>query len=143
MTAIRDARRERRVAVDLSATVSMNGRVIAARTRDISRHGLCLISDVQIPGDTELKVKLVLSLGARTTTEPLVLTSRTVWCTALFGKYQVGAKFVNIDHDQKRFLDLFMRFLNGELQPAGMAETDPDDDPREEDRHDKDDPFRP
>jgi hypothetical protein len=136
-----DARREKRKAIDVNATVSVDGRVVAARTRDMSRSGLCLISETEIPRNTDLAIRLVLSLGEHSMSEPLLVSGRSAWCTALFGKYQVGVMFVNVDADQGRFLDLFMRFIDGEVRPAGY---DPGPDPAPPERpEDKDDPFRP
>jgi hypothetical protein len=122
--------------------VSIDGRTVGARTRDLSRSGICLISDTPIPKDTELKVDLVLSLGTDTMSEPLIVTARAIWCTPLFGKFQIGAMFVKVDADRRRFLDLFMRFIDGEVNPVGHEPAhDPSD--RPERPEDKDDPFRP
>ena len=137
-----DARREPRRPVDVTATVSIDGTLVPVRTRDVSRSGICLISDTEIPRDTHLMLKLVLSLGTGTVSEPLMVAGRTIWCTAIAGKFQVGAMFVEIDAHRRRFLDLFMRFMDGELNPVGhepasgtFERSDPVDD--------KDDPFRP
>lgn len=140
MSERREARREQRLATELSATVSVDGLALAVRTRDISRSGLCLISDARIAPETELTVKLVLTLGPTTTSEPLMLSGRAAWCTALFGKFQVGVKFVEVEGERRRFLDLFMRFLSGEIRPAGAPEVEPDG--PQETPGDKDDPFR-
>lgn len=138
----RDSRREERRPVDISATISIDGHVVPARTRDISRSGICLISETEIPCDTELKIQLVLSLGGDTMSEPLLVTGRTIWCTAIFGKYQVGAMFVQIDRERRRFLDLFMRFVDGEINPLGHEPASESRD-RPLPIEDKDDPFRP
>ena len=135
-----DARREQRKAIDLKATVEVNGRAVSVRTRDISRSGMCLVSDTQIATNTTLDVQLVLSLGAEKMSEPLWVAGSAVWCTALFGRYQVGVMFVDLDDEQARFLDLFMRFIDGDVRPAGY---DPGPDPKPERPEDKDDPFRP
>ena len=135
-----EARREKRKTIDINATVSVEGRVVVAQTRDISRLGLCLVSDTEIPRNTDLEIRVVLSLGESNMSEPLLLSGRAAWCTALFGKYQVGVMFVDLDANQYRFLDLFMRFIAGEVRPAGY---DPGPDPAPPERpEDKDDPFR-
>ena len=54
-----EARREARRPIDINATISVDGRVIAARTRDMSRLGLCLISNAPIARNTELEIRLV------------------------------------------------------------------------------------
>lgn len=143
MKKVRDSRKEPRRAVTLNATVSVEGKVVAARTRDMSRSGICLVSDTSLPRDTELGVELVLTLGPSTVSEPLRLLARTVWCTGMFGKFQIGAKFVGIDPERRRFLDLFMRFIDGEVNPAGAAAAGDHDDSGPHHEHDPDDPFRP
>jgi len=137
----KDSRREQRKAIDVNVTVSAGGKVVAARTRDISRSGLCLVSDAEIGRDTDLELRLVLSLGTQNMSEPLLVGGRSVWCTALFGKYQVGVMFADLSDEQLHFLDLFMRFIDGDVRPAGY---DPGPDPAPPERpEDKDDPFRP
>jgi len=137
----RDSRGERRRAVEINATVSVDGRSVAVKTRDISRSGICLVSGAEIKRDSELTISLVLSLGKDAVSEPLAVTGNAVWCTALFGKYQIGVKFIRLDAERRRFLDLFMRFIDGEVSPAGH---DMDTEEREaEPLEDKDDPFRP
>ena len=136
-----DTRREKRKAIDVNATVSLDGKALTARTRDISRLGLCLVSDTEIPRSTNLGIRLVLSLGEHSMSEPLMVRGRAAWCTALFGKFQVGVMFVEVDAEQHRFLDLLMRFIDGDVRPAGY---DPGPDPAPPERpEDKDDPFRP
>jgi hypothetical protein len=138
----RDSRRELRRSVEVNATVSVNGRGVPARTRDISRSGICLVTETEIRRDTELMIELVLSLGADAFSEPLLVAGRSIWCTPMFGKYQIGVVFIDVNAERHRFLDLFMRFLDGELNPVGH---DPPSAPLEptEIPEDKDDPFRP
>jgi hypothetical protein len=137
----KDSRREQRRAIDINVTVSVGGTKHGARTRDISRSGLCLLSDTEITRDTDLELRLVLSLGNQNMSEPLMVGGRSVWCTALFGKFQVGVMFADLDDEQLRFLDLFMRFIDGDVRPAGY---DPGPEPSPPERpEDKDDPFRP
>lgn len=138
----RDSRREERRSVDVRATISVGGLNVVARTRDISRSGICLVTETEIPRDTELNIELVLSLGADTMSEPLLVTGRSIWCTPMFGKYQIGAMFVQLNADRNRFLDLFMRFIDGDVNPVGH-EPATDTPERKELPEDKDDPFRP
>lgn len=138
----RDSRREQRRPVDVNATASINGRNLVVRTRDISRSGVCLLSESEIARETELEIQLVLSLANNSVSEPLRVGGRVVWCASLFGKYQVGVMFVRLDAEQNRFLDLFMRFVDGEVNPAGL-DSGPEEVERSEPPEDKDDPFRP
>ena len=88
-----------------------------------------------IPRDTEISLELVLTFGDAGTSEPLKVIGRVAWCTALFGAYQIGVKFVKVDDDLARYLDMFVGFLDGTLAPGehGPAKrnyggrADPDD----------------
>ena len=137
-----DARREQRRPAEVSATVSIDGRGVAVRTRDVSRLGVCLISDTEIPCDTELKMDLVLALGTDEMSEPLSIMGRAIWCTPMFGKFQIGVMFIRVDPVRRRFLDLFIRFIDGEISPTGHEPRS--EHPASRARpEDKDDPFRP
>ena len=84
--------------------------------------------------DTEISLELVLTFGDAGTSEPLKVIGRVAWCTALFGSFQIGVKFVKVDDDLARYLDMFVGFLDGTLAPgdafSGEEEAraaDPDD----------------
>jgi hypothetical protein len=130
-------RQHPRFSVDLEVAVSVASVRFDARTRDMSRAGMCLIAVQPIPRDTEISLELVLTFGDAGTSEPLTVIGRVAWCTALFGSYQIGVKFVKVDDDRARYLDMFMGFLDGTLAPEGMGSDE------EELRRggDPDDPF--
>jgi hypothetical protein len=121
--------------VDIQVAVSVADEKFAARTRDMSRAGLCLIGEQPIPPDTEISLDLVLTFGEAGTSEPLKMLGRVAWCTAMFGAYQIGVKFVKLDDDRARYLDMFLGFLDGTLAPDGgtfsgedeALAADPDD----------------
>ena len=148
----KDTRRHPRFNVELEAVVkTAHGKQLVARTRDLSRSGICLITDAALPVGEPLVVQLVLSFGANTFSEPLRLDSHVVWCTSIAKVYQVGSMFDDLTEEQVEFLDLFLRFLDGTLAPRGLstAETDHgnDDHAAEDDEAPvspdvKDDPFR-
>ena len=121
--------------VDLQVAVTVADAKFAARTRDMSRAGLCLIGEQPIAADTEISLELVLTFGSEGMSEPLALVGRVAWCTALFGAYQIGVKFVKVDDDGARYLDMFVGFLDGTLGPGDLfsGEQEPLADP--------DDPF--
>jgi hypothetical protein len=130
-------RQHPRYNVDLRVTVSVASVRFQARTRDMSRAGLCLVAMQPIARDTEIGLELVLTFGADGMSEPLALLGRVAWCTALFGAYQIGVKFVNVDDDQKRYLDMFVAFLDGTLAPGTLF---PDEEEAASET-DRDDPF--
>ena len=64
---------------------------VAARTRDLSRSGICLIATAGIPGGDPLVIELVLSLGDNAFSEPLRLNAHVVWCTPIAQSFQATA----------------------------------------------------
>ena len=69
--------------------------------------------------------------------EPLHVQGAVVWCTSLFGAYQIGVMFVKVDEERARYLDMFIGFLDGSLA-AGDFLGDEDSIVK---RIDPDDPF--
>lgn len=133
---IKDSRQAPRYPVDLQVTVWARERQLSARTRDLSRTGLCLVMGHQIPLETRIQVRVVLTFAAGGYSEPLTLAGRVVWCTALFGAFQIGVIFVDLDRERARHLQMLVAILDG-------SPSDPADD-EDTDRHgDPDDPFRP
>ena len=115
-----DLRRHPRVSVDVQANIHMaDGRKLIARTRDLSRSGMCIITTAALSPGEKLRIELVLILGTSSTSEPLALGARVVWCTAISGAFQVGAKFDRVSPKEASFLDMFMRYLDGSILPAG------------------------
>jgi hypothetical protein len=137
MTETHQTRRQHpRFNVDVQVSVSVANENLAARTRDISRAGLCLIATQPIARETEVALEMVLTFGDDGVSEPLSILGRVAWCTALFGSYQIGVKFVKIDDERAKYLDMFVGFLDGTLAPGGLfseeearrpAAPDPDD----------------
>jgi hypothetical protein len=140
--AARPSRRQhQRYNVDVQATVSVANEKLDARTRDMSRAGLCLVTTQPIARDTEVSLELVLTFGEDGVSEPLAIDGRVAWCTALFGAYQIGVKFVKIDDERARYLDMFVGFLDGTLAPGGMlGDADDTGNPLQR-ASDPDDPF--
>jgi hypothetical protein len=135
MTREYPARREHpRFSVELEVTVAVADVRFAARTRDMSRAGLCLIAEQPLKRDAEISLELVLKFGDEGASEPLKLVGRVAWCTAMFGKYQIGVKFVKLDDELERYLDMFVGFMDGTLGPGDVFSgeeqargADPDD----------------
>jgi hypothetical protein len=146
------ARRHPRFQVDVQAAVhTSDGRRLLARTRDLSRSGICLITSQALPSGERLTVELVLLIGSNSESEPLPLRARVVWCTAIARSFQIGAMFDSLSPKESGFLDMFLRYLDGTLLPAGaemesMEGTAVCDESETESPStspdDKDDPFR-
>jgi hypothetical protein len=115
-----ELRRYPRVTVDVQANVqTVDGRKLIARTRDLSRSGICLITSAAIAPPEKLRIELVLLLGSASSSEPLPLRARVVWCTPIAGAFQIGAMFDTPTAKESAFLDMFMRYLDGSILPAG------------------------
>jgi PilZ domain len=137
MTKNYPARREHpRFNVDIQVAVAVADVKFAARTRDMSRAGVCLVAEQPIARETEISLQLVLTFGEAGASEPLKVIGRVAWCTALFGSFQIGVKFVKVDDDLARYLDMFVGFLDGTLAPGDVFP--PDEEAR---AADPDDPF--
>jgi len=139
MAVVKDARQFPRFAVDLKVAVSAGSKRLQARTRDISRSGICLISQHAIPLETVIQVQLVLAFDAGGLSEPLAVAGRVVWCTGLFGAFQLGVMFVSVDAERERHLEMFIGLLDGTLNHGRPLDDDEDTDRP----FDPDDPFRP
>ena len=134
-----DKRRHPRFACDLVADIIVGGEKVAARGIDISRGGMCLSAERMVPKQAEVQVQLTLIFGSNTFSEPLVLPARIVWCTQLPDEHQVGCMFKTLSTEQAQYLDMFLRFLRGEVLAAGDPnavaedegedEKDPDTEP--------------
>src|SRR3954462_2234227 len=136
MSHYKKRREHPRFNVDIQVGVSVADEKFATRTRDMSRAGVCLIGEQPIPADTEISLELVLTFGDTGTSEPLKMIGRVAWCTAMFGAFQIGVKFVKVDDDRARYLAMFVGFLDGPLAPGDAFP------PEEETRAaDPDDPF--
>ncbi len=134
-------RQHQRYNVDVQATVSVANEKLDARTRDMSRAGLCLVTTQPIARDTEVSLELVLTFGEDGVSEPLAIDGRVAWCTALFGAYQIGVKFVKVDDERAKYLNMFVGFLDGTLAPGGMmGDADYTGNPLQR-AGDPDDPF--
>jgi len=137
MTKTYPVRREHpRFNVDIQVGVAVAEVKFAARTRDMSRAGVCLVADQPIARETEISLELVLTFGDAGASEPLKMVGRVAWCTAMFGAYQIGVKFVKVDDERARYLDMFVGFLDGTLGPGDVFSAE--DQPRVAD---PDDPF--
>jgi hypothetical protein len=135
-------RRDRRYVVDVDASIRLpEGRTIKARTRDLSRNGICLIGDQTLPVGVVVGIELVLSFGDNSFSEPLNLTGRVVWCTPLADSFQLGAMFEDVSDQQDQFLEMFLHYLDGTLSPR-HGQPDDDESLADPGHPDEDDPFR-
>lgn len=100
-----------RFAHEATVTLSVGGREVAGRTANLSRGGLCAMLPASLPVGSRVDVELALVLGPDVHSEPLRLSGRVVWSTALHGRHQVGLAFLPLTPDATRVLDVFLEFL--------------------------------
>jgi hypothetical protein len=117
MTTTKDQRQHPRYAIELDAEVHVGGGAVVGRTHDISRGGFCMLARQSVPVGASCQVKLALVFSETEFSEHLALPAMTVWCTPMKGVYQIGVKFAPLDQQNRGYLDLFIKFLDGGDEP--------------------------
>jgi hypothetical protein len=102
-----------RFAHEAAITLRTADVVVAGRTANVSRGGLCatLAESISIGATLEVDVQLVFEDERQS--EPLRLPGLAVWCTAVDDGYQVGVRFQAIDSETAENLTMFLRYLGG------------------------------
>ena len=123
-----ERRENPRFSCDVEAEVRLeDGRRLPARTQDISFSGICVVAGEKVPPKTRaiFALRLVMDWAE---TEPLELPGVVVWCTRTRDGHQVGARFdpQAMGDDAWQRLDVFLRFLMGDLSMPPADEIDPD-----------------
>jgi hypothetical protein len=120
-----------RYAVEASVTLrGPDGVVAEGRTDNVSRGGLCAVVDRRLEPGTRVDVAMALIFDVDTVSEPLALSARVVWCTAIGDRHQLGCAFLPIDPDTGAYLGMFLRYLE-EGQAAAAGEDEPADEPED------------
>src|SRR5215470_10326474 len=104
-----------RYALEIDASIQLGGRTVPARTRNVSRGGLAIVADQALPVGADVTVGLALVFDEESMSEPLPLHGRIIWCSPLAartgGAYQLGLMFVGLRHEERSYIDMFLRFL--------------------------------
>jgi PilZ domain-containing protein len=92
-----------------------DGSVHRGRSDNLSRGGLCAVIDalpapLATGADVEVDIQLV--FDEATTSEPLRLPARIVWCTPVDDTHQIGLAFKPLDAHRTEYLTMFLRFLD-------------------------------
>lgn len=111
---MKEQRKHPRFAIEVDAEITVGDLTVTGRTHDISRGGFCLTVHRQVPVHVECEVRLSLVFSENEFSEPMALAAATVWCTPLQQAYQLGIKFGELNPQSRGYLDLFIRFLDGE-----------------------------
>lgn len=109
-------REHRRYAHEAAITFCVGARVIAGRTQNVSRGGLCASLADPVPMGTELDVDMVLVFEDDAQSDALRLPARVIWCTAVDNAHQVGLVFRSLDAERAEYLRLFLRYLDDGAQ---------------------------
>ena len=110
---VESTRAHDRYAVEVDAEIVAADRTIPARTRNVSRGGLCVrTARAMLPGE-DVTVSLALIFDESAMSESLAVRGRVVWCTRLAHEHhQMGVMFVGLTGDQRSYLEMFLRYLN-------------------------------
>ena len=124
MNAPQERRANPRFACDVETEVRLeDGRVLPARAQDISFSGVCVVAAEPAPPRSRatFALRLVMEWAE---TEPLELPGVVVWCTRTRDGHQIGARFdpQAMGDEAWQRLDVFLRFLMGELSVPGAGE---------------------
>ncbi|MBI4508232.1 MAG: PilZ domain-containing protein [Deltaproteobacteria bacterium] len=122
-----ESRAHPRYAIELDAEVTLGDTLVPARTRDVSRGGLCFFTQAPLPLGGDVDLNLALVFDEQTFSEPLRVRARVVWCTQLGeSKYQVGTSFYRLTSETRAYLEMFLRYLTEGIarQEEEAAATD-------------------
>src|SRR5262249_4992217 len=110
-----DQRQSPRYAIALACEILVGeGPRIQAQSKDLSRGGISLTAPSPLDVSQEVELSIALVFGDNTFSEPLRVPAVVVWSTKLESAYQIGAKFLRPTPETRNFLDLFLRFLEGD-----------------------------
>ena len=116
-----------RYAIDADIEVRARGRVARGRTSNISRGGLCVELDREIQRALDVDVAITLVFDDRGLSEPLLLPARVMWSTAIDDRFQIGCQFRVLRPRDAAFLDMFIRYLDGDRPGDSIPPPTPDD----------------
>ena len=117
-----------RFALEAEVTLTADGRSASGRTSNLSRGGFCAMMPAPLPVGARVEVEIALVFDNESSSEPLRLPGRVVWCTAVEKQHQVGLSFGAISPEAGRYLDVFLRFL-AEGKRMSRAEASGSGDP--------------
>lgn len=104
-------RQHPRFAHEAAVTLSGGGHEVSGRTANISRGGLCAMLPATLAAGSRVDIEIALVFADQSTSEPLHLSGRVVWCTGLDKHYQIGLAFLPSPAGTLKHLDLFLQYL--------------------------------
>ena len=118
-----EQREHPRYAIALACELSLDGRLLRGQTKDLSRGGISLLLDDPVPVSSAADLSIALVFENDSFSEPLHVKAVIVWCTKLGPRWQIGAKFAKVTRETRTYLDLFLRFLEGDDDEGDEEET--------------------
>ena len=120
-------RQHPRFAADVEVKLYVGKKVIAGRTRNVSRGGLCADTDEATTLGSDCEIAITLLFDDNSQSEPLRLPARIVWCTSLEDAFQVGVAFRPLDTQRAEYLRLFLKYLSDEKPAKSVKPANIDD----------------
>lgn len=107
-----ETRANPRFALEAAIEIRYDGAVARGRTTNLSHGGFSAVVDRDPGRGAAVEVHISLVFSEDSFSEPLLLSARVVWATALGpARHQLGAQFARLDDHQRSYLDMFLRYL--------------------------------
>lgn len=90
------------------------GATVEGRTQNVSRGGLCASVSQAIPVGPDIEISIVLVFENDVTSEPLRVPARAVWSTEVDEEHQVGIMFRALTAELVQYLNIFLKYLDGQ-----------------------------
>lgn len=100
-----------RYAIEAAVTLTDGATSVSGRTSNVSRGGVCAMIPSPVIAGIRVELELTLVFDEGQLSEPLLISGRVAWCTAVEHSYQVGLSFSGLRPDQLKYLDLFLKYL--------------------------------
>ena len=107
-------RQHPRYAAEVEVKFYVGAQVLAGRTRNASRGGLCADLVGQLPVGEDVDIDMHLVFEDASISEGLRVPARVVWCTPFEDGHQVGIAFRPLDAKRAQYLALFLKYLGEE-----------------------------
>jgi len=108
------SREHPRYAHDAAVTFHVGDAEIEGRMQNASRGGLAATVDEPLPVGNDIEVSLVLVFENDVQSEPLRVPARCVWSTEVDNGFQVGIMFRALTAELVGYLQIFLKYLDGQ-----------------------------
>ncbi len=108
-----------RYAAEVAVELRTEELVCKGSTVNVSEGGLCANVDAAVPNGSEVQASLSLILVADgAISEPVEITARVVWCTAIGDLHQVGLSFLPMSPATRDSLEILLQILDSRNEGA-------------------------